>query len=952
MISKVTLLKEGDFFNFHTMKSFLNFVFFFTCTTFIFAQSATVKGSVFDIEAKEPAAGALVTFSKEFRAKADVDGEYVIEGLPYGKYRVMITMATFDTVYTTVEVNQPSVKADFQIGNTKILEETIVTANLVQDRKTPVAVTNVGKKEITEELGSQDLPMILNSKPGVHATQQGGGDGDARITIRGFDQRNVGVMIDGVPVNDMENGWVYWSNWFGLDNITQQIQVQRGLGATKMAMPSVGGMMNIITESPMGKQEIKFTQEYGSGNFFRTSLAYKSGTLKNGWGVIASASYKQGNGWVDGLMTQGGFYYLKIQKIIKNHVISLSGFGAPQQHGQRSYNQQVGYWDAAYAEKLGIDISLVNNSSANYGRRYNQHYGYITNANGEREQLNERLNYFHKPQITLKDFWKINNKVSWTNMAYVSIGRGGGQQAYSSSNLSYTADGTIDWDGIVASNQNTTIFGQSFPNIDPSYSNNEIKANNILASAVNNHFWVGAISQVDYKINDAWKFTGGLDYRWYQGEHYYEVRNLLGGDYYVDFNNQNSNTNMMRVGDKIAKNPYHNHRDALMSWYGAFTQIEYSKKRWSWFANLATVVNSYIGYDYFKKKELIVDGGAEGPFTYNGTNYNGVEGIDVEIYDNDRFFIGANDVLVYNGQEFDNNSKSLTYNNSGKYWAVGTTVKTGANFNVTDKSNIFMNLGWLNRTPQFSNVVDNNTNSLFKEILNEKIYAIELGYGFRSKKVSFNVNGYYTIWQNKPFPYGIQVEDPNDPGTYVRANVNGMDAIHMGIEGDVSWYVHPKVTIEGMVSLGDWKWNSAEKIDVLGSIYEFDARGVHVGDAAQNVFAASVRWAPFKGFYLKAKYTYFAKYYSNFDPFSLRGENAGRDSWKIPSYGMLNIHAGYAYRMSKSTLHIRANVFNALNTMYISDARNNYAGNGFDAASSTVFLGMGANFNVSVGIEF
>jgi outer membrane cobalamin receptor len=74
-------------------------------------------------------------------------------------------------------------------------------------------------------------------------------------------------MIDGVPVNDMENGWVYWSNWFGLDAITSQIQVQRGLGATKLAMPSVGGTMNILTQNTGGKRQIKFRQEYGTGNF-------------------------------------------------------------------------------------------------------------------------------------------------------------------------------------------------------------------------------------------------------------------------------------------------------------------------------------------------------------------------------------------------------------------------------------------------------------------------------------------------------------------------------------------------------------------------------------------------------------------------------------------------------------------------------------------------------------
>ena len=97
-----------------------------------------------------------------------------------------------------------------------VLGEAVVAADLAIDRKTPVAFTNVLPAQIQEELAGRDLPLILNSTPGVYATQQGGGDGDARVTIRGFDQTNLAVMVDGVPMNDMENGWVYWSNWAGL----------------------------------------------------------------------------------------------------------------------------------------------------------------------------------------------------------------------------------------------------------------------------------------------------------------------------------------------------------------------------------------------------------------------------------------------------------------------------------------------------------------------------------------------------------------------------------------------------------------------------------------------------------------------------------------------------------------------------------------------------------------
>lgn len=887
-----------------------------------FGQTANVVGKVTDNTTNQPVVGAKIYFSNQYRAISDFDGNYSISDVPFGEYNVIVTMLSFDTLKFNVSVNSVNFSHDIILGGSQEIEEVNVVANIAQDRKTPVAVTTLSKREIIEELGSQDLPMILNSKPGVMATQQGGGDGDARITIRGFDQRNVGVLIDGVPVNDMENGWVYWSNWFGLDNITSQIQVQRGLGATKLAMPSVGGTMNILTENTAGKREFKFQQEYGSGNFLRTSLSYKSGTLKNGWGVLFSGSYKQGNGWVDGLNTQGGFYYLKVQKKIKNHVISLSGFGAPQQHNQRSFNQSIDYWSNEYALELGSDTL----GGKNWGRRRNEHYGYVEGKNGKQVVKSERRNYYHKPQITLKDFWKVNEKIAWSNIAYVSIGRGGGTRAYNSA-MPRDSMGLIDWELIEFNNQNKTFAGQVIgTTADANYDPTLLKSSQVLTASVNNHMWIGGLSQIDYKISKYFDFAAGIDYRHYKGEHYVELQDLLGGDYWVNSLNQNDANVMKKVGDKVGWETYHNHRDGFVQWIGGFAQGEYSKGRITAFTNVSFTTNGYKGVDYFQKKEL---------------------------HDGDSIiYVGAQDTVEYNGKVYTNDSPELEYNQTDWKWLIGYTVKAGLNFNLTEKSNIFFNAGYLNRTPQFSNVIDNNTNTFFEEIVNEKIIAFELGYGLRSKKVSLNVNGYFTRWENKPFPFGVNVPDPDDPGSFIRANVNGMDALHMGAEMDVAYNVLKNLTLEGMVSYGDWTWQSAETVDVVGTKFTFDAKGVHVGDAAQSSYAASVNWRFVKSGYLKVKYTYFDRYYSNFDPFSLTGENSGRESWKIPAYGIMSVHMGYSINVKKMRINIRGNIFNVLNTFYISDARNNQNGSGFDASSSGVFVGQGTTFNVSLGLEF
>ncbi len=903
-----------------------NYLFLAFLLPFIaFSQKGVLTGKVKDHATQEAVIGAYIYISDEFRAKAALDGSYEIKDIPYGVYEIRISMFSYDTVVKKITIDKPVIEKNFSMGDTQEMDEVEVIGQLAVDRKTPVAVTRISAKEIDEELGSQELPMVLNSTPGVHATQQGGGDGDARISIRGFDQRNVGVMIDGVPVNDMENGWVYWSNWFGLDQITSQIQVQRGLGATKLAMPSVGGTMNIITQPTGGKRRIKVNQEYGAGNFLRTSFSYKSGKLKNGWGVLFSGSYKQGDGWVDGLYTRGGFYYLKIQKRMGKHLISLSGFGAPQEHAQRSFNQPIEYWNREYARDLGIQVSDTAFNTG-WGIRHNQHYGYVTNENGQREVKAERRNYYHKPQITLKDFWRVNDKLSISNMAYVSIGRGGGERLRNSGGIIRDDQGLVDWDAIIQGNQVVSLFGQEFPAVDPAYDDDLLKSSQVLTASVNNHMWIGGISQFDYDLNKYWNISGGLDYRYYRGEHYTELRELLGGDYWVNTQDKNDPDPMKVEGDKVGWQPYHNHRDGLVQWAGGFAQAEYSKGRWSAFANLSTVVNGYKGIDYHAKRELALS--------------------------DTTLLIGATDTINYNGNTYNASSPGLENQQTEWKWVPGFTIKTGANFNITESSNVFVNMGYLSRTPLFSNVIDNNTNTFFEEILNENILAFEAGYGYRSKKFSANVNGYYTYWENKPFPFGVAVPDPNDPTQFIRANVNGMDALHMGIEFDGVYKIFKNLAIEGMISLGDWTWQSSETINVVGQTFEFDAKGVHVGDAAQSTYAAAIRYEPIRNSYIKLKYTYFDRYYSDFDPFSLTGGNGGTESWQIPSYGLLSVHAGYRVKFENSNLVFRGNIFNALNQFYISDARNNQNGSDFAASSAGVFFGQGVRFNVSVGFEF
>ena len=202
--------------------------------TGLFAQS--IVGTVIDSDSKPLEGANIVVVGTDLGGVSDNSGAFKID-VPSGTYDVTASFIGFSSVTKSVVVEDIVSSVNFVLELSYLgLSDVEVLASRASET-TPVAYTNVSKEEMEIRLGSQDIPMILNTTPSVYATQQGGGAGDARINIRGFNQRNVAVMINGVPQNDMENGWVYWSNWDGVGDATSSIQVQRGLSAVNLATP-------------------------------------------------------------------------------------------------------------------------------------------------------------------------------------------------------------------------------------------------------------------------------------------------------------------------------------------------------------------------------------------------------------------------------------------------------------------------------------------------------------------------------------------------------------------------------------------------------------------------------------------------------------------------------------------------------------------------------------------
>ena len=361
----------------------LLFVVLLVFNSSIYSQStekSSIVGYVIDALSGESLVGASVVIEDQIKGViTNVSGEFKIDYLSEGK----ITLNVSYIGYESLSMDFNLINGQNDLGVVKLqpislgLNEVEVIADIAKERMTPVAATTISATYIEQNLGNQEFPEILRNTPSVYVTKEGGGFGDSRINVRGFEQNNIAVMINGVPVNDMETGWVYWSNWSGLADVTNKMQVQRGLGASKLAIPAVGGTINILTNAAEFKKGGNVSSSVGNDGYTKYSTSLSSGLLDNGLAATMQLTHTRGNGYIDGTDFKAYSYFISANyNISQKQRISATITGAPQMHNRRSIHNN---YDNVF---LSTFRCPVNDSidKLSKGIKFNPGWGYL---NGE-----------------------------------------------------------------------------------------------------------------------------------------------------------------------------------------------------------------------------------------------------------------------------------------------------------------------------------------------------------------------------------------------------------------------------------------------------------------------------------------------------------------------------------------------------------------------------------------
>jgi iron complex outermembrane receptor protein len=229
---------------------------------------------------------------------------------------------------------------------------TVTTTRAIEGRS-PVTWSELSQAEIRQRHTVFDLPALLSELPStMFYSESGNGIGYTYLNIRGFDQRRVAVLINGIPQNDPEDHNVYWIDVPDLASSLGEIQVQRGAGLANYGSPAIGGSVNLVTINPAREHFIRAavllgTQEYRTGgrsvvspdvgapanDVERYSVEFSSGLIGEHYGVYARLSRIRSRGYRDYTWTDLPSYFVSVARYDERSSHQLNIFGAPLADG-------------------------------------------------------------------------------------------------------------------------------------------------------------------------------------------------------------------------------------------------------------------------------------------------------------------------------------------------------------------------------------------------------------------------------------------------------------------------------------------------------------------------------------------------------------------------------------------------------------------------------------------
>jgi hypothetical protein len=508
--------------------------------------------------------------------------------------------------------------------------------------------------------------------------------------------------------------------------------------------------------------------------------------------------------------------------------------------------------------------------------------------------INERNNYFHKPIVQLNWYSNLDDSTTMATSFYYSGGEGGGSG--SAGSLLWKSDGSgRDYDATIARNMSDAQWKDGYG----------YESRGVLRGSRNNQSTFGIMSKMEREMSDTLSMTLGLDLRTAKVEHYRQVYDLLGGDFFYNSSNPNWSEEQRHrtLGDKL----YYDNTNTV-DWLGGYVQANYDDGAGTnAFAMFGATTASYSAQDHFTLDNLKIEADAE----------------------------------------------------------LGYQMKVGGSRALNDTWQLFGNVSYSAMTPSLDKLIDDVNMIKNSEFENEKATWFDVGARFKSLNGQWagSMNYYYALWQDRN--QSGTSEDLNGVESFF--SITGLSELHQGLEYSIAYQPIPVLRIDLRGHESDWRftdnltytYNEIEGDDTSAETFDLYVKDVMISGAPQTQTVLMVT-----GFFNRLKASLEAESSARQYPrwgydgaiqdlaFLLgEGNTFADDAYETERTTIYNLQLSYGAEVMGKDVTFNYSVFNMTDELYIGDFVDAYDGSG-DIANLRVRMGAPKQFNFGVTINY
>ena len=821
-----------------------------------FAQMGGMKGVVVSRETREPIGGVAIAVNGIANNTTTNDnGEFVIEGLEPGQYLLTLSAYEFEDLELMVRVKE--LIHDMQ--NIYMIPAGVTAIDDSAFAELDTDVENAGD--------AQAMPSALSASKDIFNNIASYRFSEMRFNVRGYDSQYQDVYLNGIRFNDALTGYGPWSLWSGLNDATRNQETTSGLQSSDFGLGGIAGTTNINARASQLRKGfrasvVNSTQLYR----FRVMVSYASGQLDNGWSYGFTLSTRQGgNGYVNGVYYNAYGYFFSAEKIFNSrHRLSATIMGAPTQRGAQQASTQEAYdlWGDNY---------------------YNPNVGL---QNGK--ERNSRVRRMHEPIAMLNYNWQISENTSLAVATSVRFGFNG----YSALTWYKGEDPRPDYYRVLPSYYGDRLerrmilnnFAEAnemtlpFSNIDletdkakyieymqnwDGYIDFDGLMQNNMMGEVNNLYGEGHraaymieerhTDQIDYnfaaQLNHIFrggsKLTAGVRARVNRTEYYSTVKDLLGGDYWLDvdkFAERDFGNNTVSYQNNMAYYREHGHAQAVK---------EGDKYNYDYYAHVRQG-QLWAMYDV-----------AAGGFSAN---------IGAEVGFSSLWREGLWEKGLFLNENAGGDRGMTSFGESDKVNSLTYKGKVNLSYRFSGSHSIEANATIMQNAPMFNNafVSARTRNQITPGLSPERIYGFDISYNLNTPWVRARLSAYYTqmMDQSKVISFYDDTQS-----SFTNFAMSGIDKRYMGVELGLSVPIAWGLSLQGAVSLGDYIYTSNPEFtqmidnsatDVVHSVVNW--KGMKVESTPQTAINVGLNFRGPNNWYASLDFNYYDRLYLSMNP--------------------------------------------------------------------------------------